>query len=358
MKTKTNLARSIASIGALILLLGSSASASATWNRDGVYVVRCDEGMTPERILERQWFARPIELQLVGTCPWFEIKRDDVTVTARDNEACPGATVDGGIDVHGAWNVELSCIAVTGDDDGVSVFGGKAILEDVHIYGSNDKGLWIHESGAVEMIGGSVTDAESAVYFWNGSGVFEGVDISNNRGTAITLESNSSLEMNDGSISNNPGDGINASRNSVIDLNGVTVADNGRNGVALFGSSHGQFNNVSIWGNVRDGIYARKLVSIDLIGGSIFNNNNGVSLNQHSFAFVARASIENNRDSGVILRHDSGALIRNGTNILGNVTDILGSEELADVVCEGDESSVQIQEFANIGSIKCNHPDF
>lgn len=351
MKTKTNLARSIASIATLILLLGLSTSAGAFWSRDGVYVVKCDEGMTPEHILSMQWFPRPIELQLVGMCPGFEIKRDDVTVTARDNEACPGATVGGDIDIHGARNVELSCIAVTSDDDGVSVHGGQVYLEDVHIIGSNDKGLWIHDSGVIQMIGGSITDANDAVYVENGHGTFEDVDISSNRGTAVSVEHNAYFEMNGGSISNNPGDGISVSSNSVLQLGGVTVANNGRHGVALFGGANATLDQVAIRENGGSGIYARKLVSVNIRGGSVANNFAGVSLNQHSFAFVVGAWIGNNQDSGVNLRYDSGALLRNGTYIREN----LGP---ADVVCEGEESSVQIQGGADIGTVDCPHPDF
>lgn len=351
MKTKTNLARSIASLTALILLLGLSTSAGANWGRNGVYVVKCDEGISPQRILDMQWFARPIELQLVGTCPWFEIRQDDVTVTARDNEACPGATVDGGIDTHGARNVELSCIAVTGDDDGVSVHGGQVFIEDVHIFGSNDKGLWIHDSGAVEMIGGSITDANDAVYVENGHGTFEDVDISSNRGTAVSIEHNSYFEMSGGSISNNPQDGVSVSSNSVLQLEGVTVANNGRHGVALFNGANAYFDEVAIRENGGSGIYARKLVSVEILGGSIANNFSGVSLNQHSFAFVTGAWIGNNQNSGFHLRYDSGALLWSGTYVGEN-------GGAADVVCDGEESSVRINAFADIGSMDCPHPDF
>jgi hypothetical protein len=353
MKMETNLARSIASLAAFILLMGLSTSASANWGRDGVYVVKCDDGMNPQRILDMQWFARPIELQLVGICPGFGIKRDDVTVTARDNEACPGATVNGEISIDGARDVELSCIAVSGDEGGVQVFGGKAFLEDVHIFGSNDIGVEVRDGGSIEMIGGSITDSVLGVGLEHGFAQFEDVDISSNRGTAVSLEHNSYFEMGGGSISNNPGDGISVSSNSVLQLGDVTVANNGRHGVALYGGANATLDDVAIRENGGSGIYARKLVSVNIRGGSVANNSTGVSLNQHSFAFVTMARIESNRNSGLHLRFDSGALLWNGAYIHENP-----GPAPADVVCEGVESSVEIHSGADIGTVHCLHPDF
>lgn len=350
MKTNTNLARSIASLAALILLLGLSASAGANWGRDGVYVVKCDEGMTPQRILDMQWFARPIELQLVGTCPGFEIRRDDVTVTARSNEACPGAIVEGQIAIEGANRTVLSCLEVTGPEGSVTMLGGQALLEDVDIIGNGGIGVELGAHSAMEMIGGSIKNQHEGVGMEASYAGLSDVEISNH-GDGIRVENNSYFEMGGGSISNNAEDGVSARSNSVLDLEGVTIADNNGHGVALFSGANASFGEVTIRDNAGDGIYARKLVSINLVGGSVTNNANGVSLNQHSFAFVSRAWIENNRNSGVILRYDSGAMLWNGTNILG-------SQELADVVCVGDESSVQIHNGANIGSMECDHPDF
>lgn len=351
MKSKVTLIKSIISVAALLLLLGVSTNSSAYWGRDATYVVKCDAGMTPQHILDMQWFARPIELQLVGICPGFTINRDDVTVTARDNEACPGATVDGKISISGARNATLACISVMGGESGVAVSGGKAFLGDVHISGSNESGIWIDDSGTVEMSGGSITDTVAGVFVENGYGKFYEVDISSNRGTAVTVENNSFFEMSGGSISNNAEDGVAARRNSVLKLYGVAVTGNDRYGVALFNGADAFFDGVAIEDNVRSGLFARKMVSADFRGGSIVNNHEGISFSQHSFIFVSWSEIVYNRDSGVLLRSDSGAYLWNGADISENMGP-------ADIVCEGEESSVQIHGGANIGSMDCPHPDF
>ena len=139
-----------------LVFLGNNAYAQA--NHAKVKVVRCDEGESVQSLLDNNFPLRPLKLQLVGDCPGFKITQNDISIEPFNDYVCPGATVEGGILMVGAFRIEIRCIEVTGEDDenAIELVHSKATLEDVDIK-NNAGGLEVTEHSSIEVFGGEIS---------------------------------------------------------------------------------------------------------------------------------------------------------------------------------------------------------
>lgn len=297
------------------------------------FVVRCDEGQTIQNFLDRYGAHRKMALYLVGTCPGFMITSDDISVAPLFDATCPGATVNGKIEVDGARRIGIRCIDVAGSDGGVLVLGGRAFLEDVNIYGSDDIGVEIRDGGTLDMFGGSVSNHAEGVSLEAGFAQFEDTDILNNASNGVSVAKNSYFELVGGSITNNGGRGVNVSSSSALVLGGTTVSNN-RFGVGVDGGSTAYIENAIIENSTRTGLAVNMNSSVDVAGGTIVGNGwNGIFVARHSMARIGSgAQVINNSRYGIRMILDAGVDLRPGTTVWGNWR--------GPVLCEGKESSV------------------
>ena len=340
-------------VAAAALLLAISASTNASWFKDRGMVVNCDKGMNPQQILDTRFFARPLELQLVGTCPGFSIRRDDVTVTAKYDEACPGATVEGSIEITGADRVELSCLMVTGniEQPGVHVAGGLVTLNDMDITHNDATGLRITAGAHVTVSHSLVQYNDDGVLVDKADAKFERSIINSNRGTGLTAVSNSSVEFLVSTASWNDATGLNIGTGSSLNLVNSDVQSNGLTGIGLTGGSTAIIEAAGISDNGRlnprrSGVFLRQSANAIITNSWLARNNSGITATVHSSVRLGDGvQIFDNRWTGVGLNRDSAAVIRDGAVIDA-------------ITCDAEESSAAISGGAVIGLIDCPDIDF
>jgi hypothetical protein len=283
--------------------------------------VRCDLGESVQDFLDTVAAPRSIHLYLVGTCPGFGIQRDDVVITARDDEACPGATVDGGIEIEGGQRVELSCIAVTGAEDGVTIFGGEVMLSDVEIYGNDGLGLYSENDANVDVADSSIHDNYEGASIERGSnGFFSDTHITHNASIGLYAVGSSSLGFVDGSVTHNDGRGILVQEGSSLNLERSLVSENGGTGVRVGLGSNANIEDVNILNNVFTGLAIGENSFVDWRNGDITGNlRNGVFVAQHSMArILGGTQIINNGRYGIAMIMGSGVDLRSDTVIPNN----------------------------------------
>jgi hypothetical protein len=172
----------LACLGMGLGFLGNNAYAQA--NHAKVKVVRCDEGESVQHILDNNFPARPLKLQLVGLCTGFEITQNDVSIEPFNDDVCPGATVEGGILMVGAFRIEVRCIEVTGEteENGVELVHSMATLEDVDIK-NNAGGLEVTERSSIGVVGGEISgNGQGVVVDSASSADFDDTIITGNEG--------------------------------------------------------------------------------------------------------------------------------------------------------------------------------
>jgi len=327
-------------VALLLMAVSSDANAGTTIKR----IVKCDKGMSVQHILDSNIFSLPMELKLVGTCDSFEITKDYVSIAPLHNHSCPGATVEGWIAIEGAHGIKLSCLEVVGPDGGVLMFGGQALLEDVHISGNSDAGIEMSAHAMIEVIGGSITNHGDGVALESGHAVFEDVEISNNA-SGVRAENNSYVEFGGGTVMNNGEYGISIGSSSVFNSEYLTVSNNGRNGIIVSGNSRAEIFDTVITDHTRSGLVIADNSSVRWGGGKIAENDwHGIFVASHSMAQVqGGAEIVNNKRYGIRLTLDAGVNLRQPAKVWGNWR--------GPVQCEGKESSIQFDPLVEMEPI-------
>lgn len=332
-----------ASVG--LSLLGSNAHAVEN------FVVRCDDGEIVQEYLDTFNDPRGIHLYLVGTCLGFVIEHDDVVIDAHENEACPGATVIGGIEIAGGQRVELTCIAVTDAEDGVTIFGGEVVLSDVEIYGNDGLGLYLENDANVDVSNSSIHDNVEGASIERGSnGFFSETHITDNAETGLYAVGSSSLGFVDGSVTSNDGRGILVQEGSSLNLERSLVSENGRTGVRIGLGSNANIEDTNILNNVATGLAIAENSFVDWRNGNITGNlRNGVLLTRHSMARIfGGTQIINNGRFGIAIAMGSGVDLQSDTVIPDN-----GGGYAID--CDDKYSSVRIAPSVAIGGVKKCH---
>ena len=307
--------------------------------------VDCNVGDSIQDALNVQSEAAIAFVDFVGTCEEFiTISRERVQIRGVEE----GATLVGRVRMFGPSNVTFRDFTITGPDYGVMAFGGRHRLLGMNLVGNEGFGL-NGIQGATFILVGSV--------------------VANNGGPHGVVLDSSALVLINSQVFGHPDLGIAVLGNSSLNADGSSVSDNLRGIVATLGSSIRAVN-TDITDNVIDGINMTTNSSAELDGVVITRNGGqGIDLSMGSVADLQGSYITDNGESGLwVIRQSSVRLV--GTEVYGNAIDgiTLISDSLAvldehasvpenlsghAVRCEDLDSSVEVNDLANVGRIKC-----
>jgi hypothetical protein len=226
--------------------------------------VDCDKGQSIQKELDTAPTATGdrFEISVSGTCEErVQIRKNAVTISG-------DATIIGDIRVFQASDVWLFDLTVTGPYNGIVVAGSNSVrLTGVNLVGNQENGLQIRSRGTAWLRFGT-TIAENSL-----SGVYV---------------EDGSLRIDDASIVNNYGNGVEAMIGNVVANRTATISG---------------------------------------------NMNHGIDANFHSSVLMRESSsVSGNLASGIRLEFDSGLLTFDGATISGHTTG-------PDVSCGDTESS-------------------
>lgn len=190
--------------------------------------VDCDKGQDPGYVLERNPGPQQLIITLKGTCPGFQIERNDVVVSGDDDDGCPSATVEGTIDVTGQRTL-VSCLTVTGPGSGVVAINNASVtIRDSSISSNSQFGVSAAQS-TVSVFGGEITSNTGAGVMATGARIIiNGSGVMNNGGQGLELNTNSTADIDQAQITGNAGGDLFLSLHSV-----ATGADNTINVINL-----------------------------------------------------------------------------------------------------------------------------
>jgi len=350
----------------IIALLGITVSSDVNADMTIKRIVNCDKGMDVQRVLDRNFFSLPLELRLVGNCRSFSISHDDVAIFPRYDDVCPGATIQGTVEIEGGAIVEMSCIDVVYSAEeegeaGLMIIGSQATFENVNVRGFSEAGATVDAGGWMEFIGGTLSGNNEGVVLQFGYAVLEDVDISNNDGNAIRAENNSYVEFGGGAVMNNGEYGIEIASSSVLSMEETIVSNNGINGIIVRGSSRADIIGAVITDHTESGLVITDNSSVRWNGGEIARNGeNGIFVTSHSTLRVLPGELQegkateivDNDLAGIFLAQDAGAYL-SGAYVPPNGN---GSA----ITCDGKEASVDFSSSPMINPtyVDCSDPDF
>jgi len=349
-------------MAAIIALFGVSLSTSAFADFTIKRIVRCDKGMDVQDVLDRNILGLPMELKLVGRCPGFEIAHDGVSIAPLYGHSCPGAIIEGSINTVRVHEVELSCLDVTGSsEDGISITGGNARLDNVKVFGHDGMGVIVEARGDLEATDSSIYDNGEGASIEGSTATFNGTDISDNRGHGLAVMGNSTVFFGHAPIADNDGNGIYVSLSSSVEVDNAMITNSGGGGIAVYDGSVIFVENTEIADSGRlgpgSGIFMRRNATATIVNAILARNGAGLALLEHSFASVGdRTQIVDNRGRGILLRLDSGVYLEPDTSVPTQ-----GFTNAA-IQCDDKESSALFDPNAVaaglIGNISCPDVDF
>jgi len=313
----------------------------------GTRVVNCDNGDSLQKAIESgTGSAALLEIQLFGTCEeTFSFTRDKVTITGDGN-----TTIAGHIRVFASDQVVFSNLTITGPGPGVMVFNGRARFIGVNVIGNDDTGVSGRQGASINFVNSRISDnrgpfgilLEHAVLVLNNSDVF------GNWGVGVMVTKNSTLTLRNGAVHSNFGPGIGVALSSVIEVSNSEVRDNGEAGITMRTSSAGEVYDTRIHGNPSQGIEMTGNSTLDFFGGEIRENrDHGAIVSEHAFLQLIDTHVYDNTGHGLIIRRDGGVLAEGSTRIET-------SSAYFDVVCEGDEASIEFGPDAFVGPMDCD----
>jgi hypothetical protein len=307
--------------------------------------VDCDVGDSIQDALDAQGEAAVAIVDFVGTCEEsITIARDRVSIEGVDD----GATIVGRVRMFGPSNVTFRNFTITGPDVGILVRGGRTRLIGMNLIDNDGFGIEGHDGAAINLIGSTVA---------------------NNGGPHGIVVENATLDLNGSDVYGHPDLGIAVLGNSSLTADGSSISDNLRGVVATLGSSVRAVN-TDITDNILDGINMTTNSSAQLDGVVITRNGGqGIDLSMGAVADIQGSNITDNGESGLFVIRQSGVRLV-GTDVYGNAHDgitlINDSTAILDehanvpenlsgfaVRCEGFDSSVEVNDLANVGLIKC-----
>ena len=307
--------------------------------------VDCNVGDSIQDALSAQSEAAVAVVEFVGTCEEFiTISRERVQIIGVDE----GATIFGRVRIFGPSNVTFRNFTITGPDYGVMARDGRIRLIDMNLVGNDDLGIEGYSGATINLIRSTVA---------------------NNGGPHGVILESAALNLVDSHVYGHPDLGIAVLANSSLSLADSSVGDNLRGVVANLGSSVRAVN-TDITDNILDGINMTTNSSAELDGVVITRNGGqGVDLSMGAVADIHGSQITDNGESGLfVIRQSSVRLV--GTDVYGNAHDgitlindsMAVLDEYANVPdnlsgfavrCEGFDSSVEVNDLANVGRIKC-----
>ena len=335
--------------------------------------VNCDVGQSlQEAVNKARSSAAPLVLNVKGTC--YERVRfsRDLLIIDGGNEAV----------IHGSlisWGsrVTVRNIGITGPGVGMSTSTGRARLLNVHFFDNDEEGLVVSGNGVAFFRGGSIRNSglegvavESGTFeandveiSGNSAGIeaamariaLENTDVVNNTGRGIVAVSNSALRVADGAISGNDGTGVLVDNNSSFVADRVDISWNGSSGVGVrynsdAGIAASTVSNNGQGGGFGSGVFVSTSSTLTIDDTAIFENLTGVNVHRQSFANLRGTTVvRDNLDNGMMLVHDSGAIVDNPVNIPPNGSGFA-------VYCNDTESSLE-NRSPNVGLSNCKDFD-
>lgn len=193
--------------------------------------VDCDKGQSIQQVLDTAPNAAGdrFEISVSGTC-------EEIVIIRRNAVSIEGdATIVGGIRVFQASDVWLYDLTVTGPGIGIGVAGSNSLrLTGIKLIGNDGHGLTVSSRGLAWLRFGTT--------------------ISENGGSGVYVE-DGSLRIDDASITNNQGNGVEAMIGNVVASRTATISGNMNHGiVANFHSSVLMRGAAEVSGNQAHGV--------------------------------------------------------------------------------------------------------
>lgn len=313
--------------------------------------VNCDEGDSLQQAIDAgAGSAKNIDIFVTGTCTEnVLITRDRIAIRGDGN-----TVIDGRMSVRGANNLVVQDLTITGPGTGISASVARIRLINVHLVGNNGYGMALRHGGYVFMRDGSIANnhGDVGLLIENGSGQLRQVEVSDNDVHGIVVNVNGSLQMIGGSVNfHEQATGITAKLSSTLELDGVTV-NNNQDGIYVSTGSAATIYNSTINENYIIGIAAVDNSSAEIGGSELaYNELYGAQASSHSILRFYDAWIHDNHAHGVVVESDGGLFVEGTTNVDGNWADY-------QVECRGKEASMEIGDYAYVGSWDCPDVDF
>jgi hypothetical protein len=258
----------------LSLVLSMGTASAWFWGKRKI-TVDCTQGQNPQNVLDWVIGSRPLILYLIGTCSGFEISRDDVTVAGAElvedddddengengenndngeNGGCATiATINGEIELKGARRVQLYCLEVTGNGNGIDAYeGASALVQDCFIHHNDRNGITVVEGSSVLVENCEIVDnGGPGAVIAESAGSFSETQILRNTHAGITGDHGARIGIADeSSVSNNFGMGVQLSLGSTASLAwDVTVTENEIHGIVISEHSFVEVRDSEIWNN-------------------------------------------------------------------------------------------------------------
>ena len=307
--------------------------------------VDCNVGDSIQDALDAQSEAAVASVDFVGTCEEFiTIARDRVSIEGVNEEA----TVVGRVRMFGPSNVTFRNFTITGPSYGVMARGGRTRLLGMTLEGNEGPGIEGYDGAKVSLVGSTVANnggphgvvLENAELGLIGSQVYGHPDL------GIAVLGNSSLTADGSSVSNNLR-GVVAARGSSIRAVNTDITDNIIDGINMTTNSSAELEGVVITRNGGQGVDLSMGAVADIQGGHITDNGeSGLYVIRQSSVRLVGTEVYGNAHDGITLINDSMAVLDEHASVPDNLSGFA-------VRCEGFDSSVEVNDLANVGRIKC-----
>ena len=317
----------------------------------GQRVIKCDDGDSLQKALDSgTGSASALEIQFTGTC------NEDISFS-RDRVIIRGdgaATISGQVRTFSSDQIHFIDLNMTGPGAGLIVTSGRVRLTNVNIFGNEDSGILARNNAAVNFRLGSLSDnGGNGAQLNTAMMTIREVEVARNQGDGILAMMNSSVSITDVNLHENGSSGIAARMGSTIAIESSQVWGNHFMGAHLTGGSNGEAHASQFNGNHVNGLDLTGMSTLDLHNVELaWNGDNGAWISEHSMLrLFADSLVEHNAQHGLALHRDSGAVAADATVINGN-------HAWYQVVCHGEEDSIDIDPAATVGEMSCSHPEY
>ena len=317
----------------------------------GPRTVNCDDGdLIQDAIDAGAGSAKPIEISVHGTC--YE---EDIRIT-RPRVRINGdglTTIHGTIRVLNSNAIVISDLTVTEPDDGLRLVNSRVRLFNVQILDNDSTGIFAADSSVIRTRDVTISGNREGIRLNRShAGLRDtNVEFNNSAGEfsdGILVLQNSSLESDGGSISGNGNLGIRVNWNSSITVRGTRIESNGAYAVQMYNASGGDLSDVHVVANAGFGIELGGNSALEMYGGEVRANGwDGVLVNEHSMLRLHGTAVTENGGHGIVVSRDGGVVTHGDTVVSGN-------SEYFQIMCVGDEASLDVIEGYTVGPFECS----
>ena len=308
------------------------------------FFVDCDAGDSIQDALDAQEWLPSADVEFTGTCEELvTVRHDRASIVGID-----GATLIGRIRVFGPSNVALRDFTVTGENDGLTIAGGRARIRNVNINGNEGVGITGVDGATIRLTDCWVADNQAAhgVVLNHSTLRMANTHILGHPDLGIAAFDNSTVISNGGSVGDNHR-GIFLSNGSTLNLDGTHVTDNVIDGVLMATGSNAVLVGPVLTRNGGHGIDVGLNSSADISEGLITDNGeSGVYVTSHSIVRLTGTEVSGNVMHGISLINDAGAEVWDFTTVPENQSGWA-------VYCNGKEAGLDVSDLATVGLMKC-----